>query len=319
MPEYSVRVPKKFLKWHPTAVTYFKAHMGEYSSVVLSTRLLAMIQFLGQMTTQEQVETGGFLIKTGVGMSGQMGVRMVNLVKGEGKAIVLEPQEKLEHGEEYLGTFHSHPMTEVPSIHDVLSFLADPTEQISIVHGVQGTINLMLKKPTTRLINPAELEQMKMQYDIKVQAQGIPKQDPAKMTILVRDFGFMYFTGNGAVLQRTFEVEQIPENPISLDEIAYGIQGSPQFPAATKKKPLKKEPPGGLSEGTTLNEEFLLPPKSYHWSKLGPEYDFDPVLNRWVKKRESIEGAATRILQEGMCPHGIPEEYPCSICSQTQW
>ena len=282
MTEYSVRVKKYFPKFHPTAVEFMKAHMGEYSAVVLSTRLLAMIQFLGQMTTQENVETGAFLVKTGVGMSGQIGVRMVNLVKGEGRAIVLEPQEKLEPGEEYLGTFHSHPMTEVPSIHDVLSFLADPTEQISIVHGVSGTINLMLKKPETRLINPQELEQMKMQYEIKLQSQGIPKQDPAKMTTLVRDFRFMYFTGRESVLQRTFEIEQIPANPISLDEIAYGIRGSAQFPDASKKRPTKKDPTG-LSEGTTLMEEPIVQ-KEYRWSKMGSEYTYNEVLKKWMKK-----------------------------------
>ena len=254
--------------------------MSDYSTVVLSNRLYAMVTFLGGMTTQENVETGGFLVKTGVGMSGQIGVRMVNLVKGEGRAIVLEPQEKLEPGEEYLGTFHSHPMTEVPSIHDVLSFLADPTEQVSIVHGVQGTINLMLKKPDTRLLQPQELEQMKMQYEVKLQAQGIPKQDPAKMTVLVRDFGFMYFTGKGPVLQRTFEIEQIAENPISLDEIAYGIQGSNQFPDASKKTPTKKDP-RGLSEGTTLREEPLV---EYKWSKLGSDYTYDENLKKWIKK-----------------------------------
>src|SRR3989442_9007204 len=281
MPEYSVRVPKKFLKWHPTAVTYFKAHMADYSTVVLSNRLYAMVTFLGGMTTQENVETGGFLVKTGVGMSGQIGVRMVNLVKGEGRAIVLEPQEKLEPGEEYLGTFHSHPLTEVPSIHDVLSFLADPTEQISIVHGVSGTINLMLKKPDTKTISPQILEQMKAQYEIAIQAQGIPKQDPAKMTVLVRDLGFMYFTGTGPQLQRTFEIEPVPNQAISLDEIAYGIRGTNQLPDSSKKTPNKKEP--GLSEGTTLMEEPLTT-KDFYWSKYGPEYTYDENMKKWTRK-----------------------------------
>ena len=249
------KVRRHWTHFHPTAVTYFKAHMGDYGTIILSDRLYAMIKYLGNKTAQEKTENGGFLIKTGIGLDTRaIGVRMVNLVGGEGKEIFLEPHEQLEYGEQYLGTFHSHPLTDVPSIHDVLTFIADPTEKVSIVHGVSGTINLMIKKPDTRAIDPAQLEAYKAQYE------------KGNMAPLVRDFGFMFFQGKSDTLQRAFEPVQIPlEQSVSLDEISYGIEGSPDFP----QQPTKKKPPEA---------------KGYYWSGLGAGYTFDNVLRKWIKK-----------------------------------
>src|SRR6266571_3660704 len=114
--------------------------------VVLNPRLASMANFLGDFTRDTNIETGGFLIKTGIGMDTRsMGVRLINITRGEGREIFLEPTEILEAGEQYLGTFHCHPLTDMPSIHDVLTFLSDPTEQLSVVRGVDGNVNLLVK------------------------------------------------------------------------------------------------------------------------------------------------------------------------------
>lgn len=233
--------------------------MSDFSQVVLSDRLFGYIKFLGDMTSVDQQETGGFLIKTGVGMSPRsVGVRLVNLVRGEGKEIFLEAQENLEPGEEYLGTFHSHPLTDVPSIHDVLTFLSDPTEQVSIVRGVSGTINLMVKKPETRPLDPTQIETLKPQYQ---------KGD---MTSLVRDFGFMFFQGQDANLVRAFEIQPVPtDQAVSLDELSYGITGTQTFPEQSKKMP-------GMPEGTAT--------KKYFWH-MKPDYRFDEITRKWVPKK----------------------------------
>lgn len=250
--------------FHPTWVTFMKAHIGEYSTVILSDRLFGYIKLLGDITADDDIETGGFLIKTGVGVSTRsIGVRLVNLVKGENREIILEPQEELEPGEEYIGTFHSHPKTDIPSVHDVITFLADPLEKISIVRGVDGTVNLKVKKSDTRPLDPSRIEEMKERY---------PKGDEG-MATLVRDFNFMFFQGKGDELSRAYETASSPSGTISLDELALGVEGSPKFPESTKKKPKKTQ---GLAEG----EEA----KSYRWSKLGDDFTFDTVTNTWKRK-----------------------------------
>ena len=205
-----------------------KSHFDEYGAVELSQRLFAAINFCGRLTSEKKVETGGFLVKTGSGIGQGRALRMVNFVQGEGREIILEPTEKLEPGEEYMGTVHCHPLTPVPSIHDVLTFVADPTEKIMIVHGVDGTINLLMKTEETVPLDPLKIESLKPQYE---------KSD---MAPLVRDYNFAYFQGKGPTLQRAYLPEPIPASKVvALDDLTLAIQGSPQFPDATKKVPKK--------------------------------------------------------------------------------
>jgi hypothetical protein len=223
-------VGRRYPKYHPSLVTYMKSHMDQYTTVELSPRLYQAIQFLGDITTSQQVETGGFLIKTGIGTGGTTGVRVVNYVKGEGREIMLEPQEQLEIGEEYLGTIHCHPLTPVPSVHDVLTYVSDPSEKMMIVRGVEGSINLLIKDDATRPLDPNMVEQIKDRY---------PKGD---MTTLVRDYDFAYYQGKTQALQRVFEIQPLPRGQaIQLDDLVLGIQGSNAFPDASKKTPSTKK------------------------------------------------------------------------------
>ncbi len=248
--------------FHPTWVTFMKAHLGDYQTVIISDRLFGNMKAVADLASKNDGEVGGFLIKTGVGVTKvSIGVRLVNLIVGNDRAITLEPQETLEPGEEYIGTFHSHPVTDVPSVHDVITFLADPMEKVSIVRGVDGTINLKVKKPDTRPLDPKLIETLKEKY---------PKGDTG-MAALVRDFNFMFFQGKDDTLTRSYETESAPNGTISLDELALGVEGSPHFPESTKKKPKK-----GLAEG----EEA----KAYKWSKLGDDYTFDRITKKWVRK-----------------------------------
>ncbi len=237
--------------------------MGEYQTVVLSDRLYGNMKAVADLASKNDSEIGGFLIKTGVGVSKvSIGVRLVNLVVGENREIVLEPQEELEPGEEYIGTFHSHPVTDVPSVHDVITFLADPLEKVSVVRGVDGTINLKVKTADTRPLDPSRINEMKERY---------PKGDEG-MATLVRDFNFMFFQGRDDTLTRAYETASAPSGTISLDELALGVEGSPHFPESTKKKPKKT----GLAEGEEV--------KAYRWSKLGDDYTFDTIIGKWVRK-----------------------------------
>ena len=220
---------KVLLKYHPSAISFIKSHINDFNAIQISPRLFSEIRFLGNLTTTQQQETGGFIVKTGIGIGSQeRGLRIVNWMIGQGREIVLEPQENLEQGEEYMGTFHCHPITLVPSIHDVLTFISDPTERIMIVNGVDGTINVLVKTENTRPLAPEQIEQMKPQFE---------KGD---MATLVRTYEFVYFQGKDQVLPRVYEIQPIGTQTIPLDELAYGIQGSSQFPSGGSKKAPKQ-------------------------------------------------------------------------------
>ncbi len=259
---------KTNIRWgkgfHPSWVTYMKGHLGDYRTIVLSDRLFGYIKLLGDITAEDDIETGGFLIKTGVGVNTRsIGVRLVNLVKGEDREIILESQEELESGEEYIGTFHSHPVTDIPSVHDVITFLADPLEKMSIVRGVDGTVNLKVKTPATRPLAPDQIEAMKERY---------PKGDEG-MGKLVRDFDFMFFQGKTDELERAYVMDTKPlSERISLDELALGVEGASHFPEATKKKPKKTQ---GLAEGESTE-------KTYFWHAK-PDHKFNSVTRQWEK------------------------------------
>jgi hypothetical protein len=247
---------------HPSWVKFMKAHMAEYQTVVLSDRLYGDMKAVADLATADDGEVGGFLIKTGVGVTNRsIGVRLVNLVIGNGRSIVLEPQEELEPGEEYIGTFHSHPVTPVPSVHDVLTFLADPNEKCSIVRGVDGTINLKVKTEQTRLLGPEMVEPLKQRY---------PKGDDG-MSALVRDFNFLFYQGKDDTLTRAYS--EPGTGTISLDELSLGIHGAEKFPESTKKRPQKKGP-DHVAEGASV--------KSYFWK--GQEYVRDESTGKLVPK-----------------------------------
>src|SRR5271157_5952265 len=127
---------------HESYYSWLSKELDDFDTIVISPRLLSMMQFLGQQNQSTDTETGAFVIKTGLGMNGQVGVRLVNILGGEDRGINLEPQENLLQGEEYLGTFHAHPITDTPSVHDFMTFLADPTEQIMLLMGSDNTVNL---------------------------------------------------------------------------------------------------------------------------------------------------------------------------------
>jgi hypothetical protein len=220
-------------KYHPAAIQAMKAMLDQIGAVELSQRLAGQINFLGTMTTEKQVETGGFLIKTGEGVGQTRGLRIVNMTMGEGREIQLDAQEKLNYGEEYMGTVHCHPITPVPSIHDVLTFVADPTEKMMIVHGVDGTINLLIKTEDTRPLPAENVGALKAKYE---------KGD---MAALVRDFNFAYYQGKlakgqPAILKRSYVQVPSMAKVVSLDDVALAIQGSNAFPSVGSRKAPKK-------------------------------------------------------------------------------
>ena len=213
---------------HDSFYSFLSKELGDFDTIVLSPRMLAMIQFLGKQTQSTDTETGAFVIKTSSGTNGETGVRLVNIVGGEDSAVNLEPQETLLQGEEYLGTFHAHPITDNPSVHDFMTFLADPTEQIMLLHGSDDTINLALKTPNTITITPDQIDAMKQEYEAW--------KDTDDKVALADKFKFGLYLGKDTELNRANTAMPETGKSISLDELALGLHGANEFPQQTTRK-----------------------------------------------------------------------------------
>jgi hypothetical protein len=218
---------------HDSFYSFLSKELSDFDTIIISPRLLAMMQFLGQQTQSTDTETGAFVIKTGLGMNGQVGVRLVNIVGGEDRAINLEPQENLLPGEEYLGTFHAHPITDTPSVHDFMTFLADPTEQIMLLMGSDSTVNLALKTPNTVQVPTDQIDQLKQEY--------ADWKDTDDKIALADKFRFNLYQGKDNELSRANTDTPKTGKSIQLDELALGLHGANQFPQqTTRKNPVKK-------------------------------------------------------------------------------
>jgi hypothetical protein len=199
--------------------------------IKISDRLYhdALVLLYYSIKTDEEV--GGFLIKA---QHGHLGV--VNEQLGEGREIVLEPNEELYEGESYYGTLHAHPVTQWASIGDVSGFLSDPSELVMIVTGSDKSMNIYIKTPASKL------------GEHRTEIESTYEQDD--MPEIANQYGFIFYRAEEAdknvlslvsdkLAGEPLEGEGEMEIEGFLD--ALGLEGAPDIPDySSKKNPIKK-------------------------------------------------------------------------------
>lgn len=210
------------------------------SGLDVNDRLLGMIVFLGKTTAEEQQEMGAYIINN----NGQ--IQLTNLVRGEDHEIFLEPKVSLGEGETYLGTFHCHPTTDDPSPHDIITFLANPNEKVSMVLGESGTLHLMVKYVGTTEVPADQIEQLKSQYESWY----------GNTENFAQKFRFMYWVGYPmappdkypGVWGLQYTPFAVGKQISSIDQLTQIVQGSPNLPEEPPKKQFE-EAIASLREG----------------------------------------------------------------------
>ena len=121
------------------------------SKLVLNSVFEDEVQRMADYTKATGKEFGGLIVKT------PSGVRIEMIQVGENMSVSFGQTHNLEDGESLIGTIHNHPYTDIPSDWDIGTFLRTEWEHVSIVNGVKGTINIMVKTHAT--LRPDNLEQ----------------------------------------------------------------------------------------------------------------------------------------------------------------
>lgn len=114
------------------------------SKLIVNEVFQDQIQRFSEMTQKSGKEVGGLLMRTKDGI-----VVMDMEQMGEERMVQMSPTRKLQKGEEILGTWHAHPITDTPSFWDIGTFLHDDWERISCVSGAEGTLTVMVKTDAT--------------------------------------------------------------------------------------------------------------------------------------------------------------------------
>lgn len=199
--------------------------------VKISSRLYhdALVLLYYSISTDKEI--GGFLIKA---QHGHLGVTNEQL--GEGREIVLEPNEELYEGEKYFGTIHAHPVTQWASSGDVSGYLSDPNELVMMVTGADKSMNIYIKTPASKLgEHRNEIESNYTQDD---------------MPEIANQYGFLFYRAEEKdenVL--TLVSEKLSDEPleasgeVEIEQLldAIGLKGSDEIPEnySTKKRPKK--------------------------------------------------------------------------------
>ena len=198
---------------------------GAHHTLTLNERLRNDLAFMSEYTRREKQEVAGFLIRA---LHGGLGV--VSPVLGKGLEVELDSHEYLHKGEIYLGSFHCHTYTNFPSPHDMATFLADPTERVSMVSGADGSLTLALKTDETQEIGLTEIPRIKDAYE----------QD--ELPQLAEQYRFLYYHGKGERLTLTNKVKDRGEEA-ALDDVIRTIRGEEQLPERSIKKIKKASNP----------------------------------------------------------------------------
>jgi hypothetical protein len=191
-------------------------------TVKITDRLYNDIMILYKLTKETGKESGGMLI---IGAHGHLGV--VSLVEGEDKEIVLEPEEELFENERYVGTFHCHPITDLPSTGDVISYLEDEFEKVMIVCGEDKSVNMCVKTSKTPV------------GDFSDELEEYEQED---MVEIADKYFFLFYRGYGTELTLQNEPKGFQSLPgvKDVEELLkdLGIEGLPMYPEeySTKKQ-----------------------------------------------------------------------------------
>ena len=120
------------------------------SKLILNDVFEEQVQKIHRFTHVTDKEFGALLVKT------PEGIRLDMIDVGEHLSVVFKKTKEYREDEKVIGTIHCHPITDIPSDWDIATFLRDDWEKISIVVGVDGTINVMVKTNDTLVIDNVE-------------------------------------------------------------------------------------------------------------------------------------------------------------------
>lgn len=109
------------------------------SKLILNTIFQDQLLTMSDYTKRTGKEFGGLIIKT------ENGLRIDMVQVGEEMSVSIGQTHQLNEKEQLAGTIHNHPYTDIPSDWDIATFLHNKWEQVSIVNGAKGTINVMVK------------------------------------------------------------------------------------------------------------------------------------------------------------------------------
>jgi hypothetical protein len=140
------------------------------------------------------------------------------VVIGEDREVEMTPTHELRPDEEILGTWHSHPYTDVPSHWDIATFLKDDWEKLSMVAGAEGNFNVMIKT----------------QESIKVTdiASFVQENEKVKPVDLANRYNFLYYRGRADGLKL---VSDDTIESTSLEELFKQVSGVKEIKEKIKK------------------------------------------------------------------------------------
>jgi hypothetical protein len=258
-------------------------------------------------------EVGGLVIKA---QHGHLGVIAEQF--GEGREIVLEPNEEMYEGEVYYGTVHVHPITEVFSSGDVASYLADPSEKVMTLMGSDGSLNIAIKIP--QVTKEGNIDQIRKELDTNYPAHEVEGgQSPFQQGLdkVAADYGFLWYKSvesDENVL--TLQNKELLGAPVKTKDVVddvedlvdtLGIQGSTEFPEnyKTKKTPPKKEI--SRCKGCKRGEHCYSkePGCECGCKEFQPQYDIrtrDPSLPP-LPKEETMQQPSEADMKMEKCPY----------------
>ena len=183
------------------------------SRLIVNDILVDQLERIYQFTKVTKKEFGALIIRN------EDGIVLDQIVVGEDREVEMNPTRKLKANEEILGTIHAHPVTDEPSDFDLATFCRDCWERISMVIGVNGTINCMLKTDKTTVVDD-------IQSWIQ-QNQDLSLQEKANHN------NFLLYRGTPEKLKLESD-QKVP--PTTLEALFKGVKGVKDFTQKVKKQ-----------------------------------------------------------------------------------
>jgi len=175
--------------------------------LIVNEILQDQIKRFSEMTKKSGKEVGGLLVRN------KDGVVVMDMEQmGEDRSVSMEPTRKLQPGEEILGTWHSHPISDKPSYWDVATFLRDKWEKISCVSGAEGTLTVMVKTDKTTQLPGEEVGRWEEEH----------REKETPLEELGEKYAFLVYQGPPDKLQL---ISGDKKTTVTLEKLIKGVKG----------------------------------------------------------------------------------------------
>lgn len=122
------------------------------SEMILNNVMADQIERIWNFTRQTKKEFGALIIRS------SRGIYLDMIQVGEELSVKFEITRELQDDEEILGSFHTHPYTDIFSKWDIATFLCNDWEKVSMLGGREKTIYLMAKTEETAKISNIHID-----------------------------------------------------------------------------------------------------------------------------------------------------------------